>query len=92
MGGYPHCLPLLLGLGLRRVSLSAGTIPLIKAMVRQLRIEDCEGLAREIAQYSQVSDIKLHLHQFLKNTFQDTELDAVLRPIWSPVLKTSSEK
>ena len=92
MGGYPHCLPLLLGLGLRRVSLSAGTIPLIKAMVRQLRIEDCQGLAREIAQYSQVSDIKLHLHQFLKNTFQDTELDAVLRPIWSPVLKTSSEK
>lgn len=43
----PQALPILLGLGLRELSVVAGAVPRLKAQVRRLAISDCKLLAQQ---------------------------------------------
>jgi phosphotransferase system enzyme I (PtsI) len=48
MAGNPRLVPLLLGLGLRALSMNASAIPRVKQMVRSLKIDDCARFARRV--------------------------------------------
>lgn len=45
MAADPYCVPLLLGLGFRSLSMSPPAIPTVKRLVRRASIADCEALA-----------------------------------------------
>jgi phosphotransferase system enzyme I (PtsI) len=48
MAGNPKLVPLLLGLGLRSLSMNASSIPRVKQAVRGLDIDDCARFARRV--------------------------------------------
>ncbi len=48
MAGNPRLVPLLLGLGLRTLSMNASAIPRVKQVVRALDIDDCARFARRV--------------------------------------------
>ena len=47
MAADPRCLPLLLGLGITRLSAAPAALPTLKAETARLRLEDCRMLAAE---------------------------------------------
>ena len=47
IGSDPQAIPLLLGLGIKELSVSVSMIPSIKAQVRSLRLADCQQLAEQ---------------------------------------------
>jgi phosphoenolpyruvate-protein phosphotransferase len=48
MAGNPRLVPLLMGLGIRALSMNASAIPRVKQMVRSLKIDDCARFARRV--------------------------------------------
>ncbi|MFT8245995.1 phosphoenolpyruvate--protein phosphotransferase [Roseomonas sp. BN140053] len=52
MGGNPRLVPLLLGLGLRSLSMNASAVPRVKQAVRSLNIDDCARFARRVMEQS----------------------------------------
>jgi phosphotransferase system enzyme I (PtsI) len=48
MAGNPRLVPLLLGLGIRSLSMNASAVPRVKQMVRSLKIDDCARFARRV--------------------------------------------
>jgi phosphoenolpyruvate-protein phosphotransferase len=52
MAGNPRLVPLLLGLGLRTLSMNASAIPRVKQAVRALGIDDCARFARRVMEQS----------------------------------------
>jgi phosphotransferase system enzyme I (PtsI) len=52
MAGNPRLVPLLLGLGLRTLSMNASAIPRVKQAVRALDIADCARFARRVMEQS----------------------------------------
>ena len=52
MAGNPKLTPLLLGLGLRSFSMSAGAVPRVKQAVRAVSIDDCARFARRVMEQS----------------------------------------
>jgi phosphotransferase system enzyme I (PtsI) len=52
MGGNPRLVPLLLGLGIRCLSMNASAIPRVKQAVRALDIADCARFARRVMEQS----------------------------------------
>ena len=90
MAGYPRFVPLLLGFGLRHFSVSSASIPLVKAMVRELSIVDCQHLVDEVGGLRETKDIEIRLYRFLKERFETGRLAPLLKPIWSPHLKSYS--
>ena len=51
IAGQPLFIPLLLGMGVRTLSMSPGQIPAVKRVVRGLEIEHCESLARRVGSF-----------------------------------------
>ena len=64
MGGNPKLVPLLLGLGLRSLSMNAGSIPRVKQAVRALNIDDCARFARRVMEQSDPKRIGAMVEQF----------------------------
>jgi phosphotransferase system enzyme I (PtsI) len=52
MAGNPRLVPLLLGLGIRSLSMNASAIPRVKQAVRALDISDCARFARRVMEQS----------------------------------------
>ncbi|TPG60384.1 phosphoenolpyruvate--protein phosphotransferase [Roseomonas nepalensis] len=52
MAGNPRLVPLLMGLGLRSLSMNASAIPRVKQMVRALNVDDCARFARRVMEQS----------------------------------------
>ena len=57
MAGNPAFVPLLLGLGLRSLSINASAIPRVKQALRGLDIDDCARLARRVMEQSDPAQI-----------------------------------
>jgi phosphotransferase system enzyme I (PtsI) len=55
IGGNPNLVPLLIGLGVDELSMTAAQIPLVKKAIRAVRFSDCEALAREALKQEPVS-------------------------------------
>lgn len=64
MASDEYCLPVLLGLGLRTLSMNAPCIPQAKAIVRKSRICDCETLASTLLTQTSAQDNELLTQQF----------------------------
>jgi phosphotransferase system enzyme I (PtsI) len=66
MSAAPTFTMLLLGLGLRRFSVTPGAIPEIKRICRHLTIPDCEAVARRAMTMENARDITAYLRGELK--------------------------
>jgi phosphoenolpyruvate-protein phosphotransferase len=64
MGGNPKLVPLLLGLGLRSLSMNASSIPKVKQAVRSLDIDDCARFARRVMEQSDPKRIAELVEEF----------------------------
>jgi phosphotransferase system enzyme I (PtsI) len=58
MAGNPRLVPLLLGLGLRSLSMNASAIPRVKQAIRVLDIDDCARFARRVMEQSDPARIR----------------------------------
>lgn len=58
MAGNPRLVPLLLGLGIRCLSMNASAIPRVKQAVRSLDIGDCARFARRVMEQSDPARIR----------------------------------
>jgi phosphotransferase system enzyme I (PtsI) len=58
MAGNPRLVPLLLGLGIRSLSMNASAIPRVKQAVRALEIGDCARFARRVMEQSDPARIQ----------------------------------
>lgn len=71
MAADPFAVPLLVGLGLDSLSVSASAIPLIKKIIRSLNYKDLQTLAEECLLMKSESEISKHLHHFFNTKIQD---------------------
>ena len=58
MAGNPRLVPLLLGLGIRTLSMNASAIPRVKQAIRALDIDDCARFARRVMEQSDPARIQ----------------------------------
>jgi multiphosphoryl transfer protein len=63
LAGDPRATPLLVGMGITELSMSAPAIPLVKARVRQLDTARAQVLANELLTYETASDIEQRLSE-----------------------------
>ena len=65
MAADPYCLPVLLGMPVDSVSMSAQAIPGIKSIIRQLSLEDCFNLVREVLKANTTSRVNRMVREFI---------------------------
>lgn len=63
--------PLLVGLGLDSMSVSASAVPHIKKIIRSLNYEEAKTLANECLSFSTEQEVKKRLELFFKEHFED---------------------
>jgi len=66
MAGNPRFVPLLLGLGIRSLSMSASAIPRVKQAVRALDIDDCARFTRRVMEQSDPRRIAELVEEFTR--------------------------
>jgi len=71
MAADPIAVPLLIGLGLDSLSLSAAGIPFHKKIIRSLKYEDMKKLAEQCLQLNSEKEINQKLHEFFNKKIQD---------------------
>lgn len=67
MAGDPLATPLLVGLGLTELSMSARCVPMVKNLVRQLSLEQAKEWANQILTLRTTAEIKANLEEINKN-------------------------
>ncbi len=75
MGGTPTAIPLLIGLGLRELSMTSSMIPEIKKIIRTLSYEECKRMTRKAMKMATSQEIQQYMQRELKKRFADL-------PIW----------
>ena len=65
MAGDRHYAPLLLGMGLRRLSVSPRAIPEVKTQIRRLSLSDLEGVVGKCLTMASASEVEHCLEEFL---------------------------
>ena len=58
IAGDPLAVPLLIGLGIRELSVSVPSIPAIKAQIRELNLSACKELAEQVLTLSHVGEVR----------------------------------
>ena len=58
MAGNPRLVPLLLGLGIRSLSMNASAVPRVKQAIRALDIGACARLARRVMEQGDPAEIR----------------------------------
>ncbi len=81
MAGEPLALPVLLGLGLRTLSMNQNSVALIKSMVRDLRIDECEALVAEIAALRTVAEVEDHVRKSMRHMLDGALAASMLDPM-----------
>ena len=71
MAADPFAVPLLIGLGLESLSVSASVIPLLKKVIRSLKFSDLRSLADECLKMGNERDINNKLREFFNNNIHD---------------------
>lgn len=75
LGGSPAAAPLLVGLGLEELSMTASMIPEIKKIIRSMTYEECKRIARKALKMDTSHEVQSFLRGELKKRFADL-------PIW----------
>ncbi|MCA8988622.1 MAG: phosphoenolpyruvate--protein phosphotransferase [Planctomycetaceae bacterium] len=71
MSSDPKMVPLLIGMGLRRISVSPHTIPAVKEVIRNLSIEKAQAMAQYVSTQELARDIESYLTRELRNLVPD---------------------
>ena len=71
MCGDPMYTMLLLGLGLRTLSVTPGAVPEIKRVCRSVTIAKCEEVAARVRTLESARDIKTYLREELSKVFPE---------------------
>lgn len=58
VAGDPQAIPLLIGLGVKELSVSVPVIPSVKAQIRRLNLAECQALAEKALQLPTATDIR----------------------------------
>ncbi len=80
MAGDPMYTPILLGLGLRELSMNAVSVPVVKSVVRNLSLRDCEALFTE----ARALDCTEAVEDLVRKRMQTLLGDSVPRAIFDP--------
>lgn len=72
MAGDPHNTPVLLGLGLRNLSMNAVSIPEVKNIIRSLQMEPVRRLARHVLTLSTVTEVREAVKDFFASANLET--------------------
>ncbi len=81
MAGEALALPVLLGLGLTTLSMNATSVPLIKAMVRDLSLADCRALCAEIATLRTADEVDARVRRATREMFDGSLAASILDPM-----------
>ncbi len=73
MGGNPHNTMLLLGLGLRTLSVSPRSIPEVKNICRGLNLTHCRAVAQRVLLMEKADEVKNYLKSELRKVFPDPD-------------------
>jgi phosphotransferase system enzyme I (PtsI) len=74
LAGNPQAIPIILGLGLRKLSMSPYLIPKIKKIIRSISISECEKLVEQILTLSAAQDVIDQTKKFYKNKISNKDL------------------
>lgn len=69
MAGEVQYLPVLLGLGLDELSMNAATIPMVKKVIRSLKMKECRELTQQLFQFGTPEEISRFLQGALEKWF-----------------------
>ncbi|MDO4575749.1 MAG: phosphoenolpyruvate--protein phosphotransferase [Planctomycetia bacterium] len=75
MSGSPWCTMLLLGLGLRTLSVSPGAIPEIKRVCRRVNLAQCKAVAARALQMEKASEVRNYLLSEYRKLFPDLDVE-----------------
>ncbi len=75
MAGDPLCVPLLIALGMRQLSMNPKIIPFIKKLIRSISVEDLKKDTEEIFKLNTSEEIRSHMLTCMKRLFP--EIDAI---------------
>lgn len=71
MSSDPKCVPLLIGMGIRQISVSPHAIPEIKEVIRHLTMEKAEAMAKYVKSQELARDIESYLNRELRKLVPD---------------------
>jgi phosphotransferase system enzyme I (PtsI) len=71
MSGNPLYTMLLLGLGLRSLSVTPSAVPEVKRVCRSVSIEHCERVAEQVRHLESARDVKTFLKEELSKVFPE---------------------
>ena len=71
MAGDPIAIPLLVGMGLDELSMSAPSIQKARYIIRKLDFKKCESLTNEVLNLNSIEEIQSTLNDFYKNTMEE---------------------
>ncbi|HWL10690.1 MAG TPA: phosphoenolpyruvate--protein phosphotransferase [Planctomicrobium sp.] len=74
MGSEPKFVPLLIGMGLRTLSVTPQSIPTIKELIRNMSISDAEEIANRVVQMESARDIESYLRGEVKRFLRGGQL------------------
>ncbi len=65
MAGEPMIAPVLVGLGIRELSMSAVSVPEVKAMIRNVKVSDTEALVQRIQKLPTAAEIRAMVNDYV---------------------------
>jgi len=72
MAGDPRCIPVLLGLGLSDLSMSAQSIPMAKAIIRGMSIKEARLDFQKVISLGTAAEVHRYIDQRIKAVFPET--------------------
>jgi len=61
IGGDPHVVPVLIGLGLRKLSMGEASIAVVKRAIASVTVKQCEERAKKVLTFSTAAEIRKYL-------------------------------
>jgi phosphotransferase system enzyme I (PtsI) len=71
MGAIPHYIMLLLGMGLRSLSVPPGSVPQVKQICRSVTLAQCESVARRVLSMDSAREVDTYLREELRRVAPD---------------------
>jgi phosphoenolpyruvate-protein kinase (PTS system EI component) len=79
MAGRPRCVLPLIGMGLRRLSMSPAFVPSMKELVRRLDVPAGRDIAQHVLRMTTVADVRSYLGRVVKQIWPEVTLLDVSR-------------
>ena len=67
MAGEPCCVPILIGAGMKRLSVNIQSVPLIKKIIRSISLKDAESCFEDIMKLTTANQVEAYIKAFMKD-------------------------